>query len=105
MATAVKRRELFIGGEWVSGSGNASQEIINPATGEVIAEVPKGTEADVDRAVKAARKAYVEWFETVPKERSEMLLKLAEAVAADGEQLADLESTNVGKPRSVFLSE
>src|SRR6266446_9796957 len=105
MATAVKRREMFIGGEWVSGSGNASQEIINPATGEVIAEVPKGTEADVDRAVTAARKAYTEWFETVPKERSEMLLKLAEAVNADGVELANLESANVGKPRALFLSD
>src|SRR5213595_1108702 len=105
MATAVKRREMFIGGQWVAGSGSEGQPIINPATGETIAEVPKGTEADVDRAVKAARKAYVEWFETVPKERSEMLLKLAEAVNADGEELANLESGNVGKPRALFLSD
>jgi 1-pyrroline dehydrogenase len=105
MATAVKRREMFIGGEWVAGSGSEGQPIINPATGETIAEVPKGTEADVDRAVKAARKAYTEWFETVPKERSEMLLKLAEAVSADGEELANLESANVGKPRALFLSD
>src|SRR5207248_10431434 len=105
MATAVKRREMFIGGEWVSGSGNASQEIINPATGEVIAEVPKGTEADVDRAVKAARRAYTEWFETVPKERSEMLLKLADAILADAEEMANIESANVGKPRALFLSD
>ena len=105
MATAVKRREMFIGGEWVAGSGSESQAIINPATGETIAEVPKGTEADVDRAVKAARKAYIEWFETTPRERSEMLLKLAEAVAGDSEELANLESANVGKPRALFLSE
>jgi len=105
MATAVKRREMFIGGQWVAGSGSEGQPVTNPATGETIAEVPKGTEADVDRAVKAARKAYVEWFETVPKERSEMLLKLAEAVAADGEELANLESANVGKPRALFLSD
>ena len=105
MATAVKRREMFIGGQWVAGSGSEGQPIINPATGETIAEVPKGTEADVDRAVKAARTAYLEWFETVPKERSEMLLKLAEAVAADGEELANLESANVGKPRALFLSD
>jgi len=96
---------MFIGGQWVAGSGSEGQPVINPATGETIAEVPKGTEADVDRAVKAARAAYVEWFETVPKERSEMLLKLAEAVAADGEELANLESANVGKPRALFLSD
>ena len=105
MATAVKRREMFIGGEWVAGAGSEGQPIINPATGETIAEVPKGTEADVDRAVTAARKAYTEWFETVPKERSEMLLKLAEAVNADGVELANLESANVGKPRALFLSD
>ena len=105
MATAVKRREMFIGGQWVAGSGSEGQAVINPATGETIAEVPKGTEDDVDRAVKAARAAYVEWFETVPKERSEMLLKLAEAVAADGEELANIESANVGKPRALFLSD
>ncbi|MEA2634449.1 MAG: betaine-aldehyde dehydrogenase [Chloroflexota bacterium] len=105
MATAVKRREMFIGGEWVAGSGNEGQPIINPATGETIAEVPKGTEADVDRAVKAARKAYTEWFETTPRERSEMLLKLADAILADADELANIESANVGKPRALFLSE
>jgi 1-pyrroline dehydrogenase len=105
MATAVKRREMFIGGEWVAGSGSEGQPIINPATGETIAEVPKGTEVDVDRAVKAARRAYSEWFETTPRERSEMLLKLADAILADGDELANIESANVGKPRALFLSE
>jgi NAD-dependent aldehyde dehydrogenases len=105
MATAVKRREMFIDGAWVDGSGSETQEIVNPSTGEVIAAVPKGTQEDVDRAVQAARKAYGEWFETVPKERSEMLLKLADAIQADAEQMADLESTNVGKPRALFLSD
>ena len=96
---------MFIGGEWVDGSGSESQQVINPATGDVIAEVPKGTQEDVDRAVTAARKAYVDWFETVPKERSEMLLKLAEAILADAEELANIESANVGKPRALFLSD
>ncbi|TMC65453.1 MAG: gamma-aminobutyraldehyde dehydrogenase [Chloroflexota bacterium] len=105
MATAVKRREMFIGGEWVQGSGSEGQAIVNPATGETIAEVPKGTEADIDRAVKAARKAYTEWFETTPRERSEMLLKLADAILGDADELANIESANVGKPRALFLSE
>src|SRR6202035_214835 len=50
-------------------------------------------------------KAYVDWFETVPKERSEMLLKLADAILADAEEMANIESANVGKPRALFLSE
>ena len=105
MATAVKRREMYIGGEWVAGSGSETQPIVNPATGETIAEVPKGTEADVDRAVRAARKSYTEWFETTPRERSEMLLKLADAILGDADELANIESANVGKPRALFLSE
>jgi 1-pyrroline dehydrogenase len=105
MATTLQRREMFVGGRSYAGSGSERQTIINPATGEVIAEVPKGTEQDVDRAVQAARKAYTEWFETTPKERSEMLLKLADALERDGETLADIESENVGKPRHLFLSD
>ena len=106
MATAVKQHQMFIGGEWVDGGGEESQPILNPATGEVIAEVPKGTEQDVDRAVAAARKAYDEvWFDTTPKDRSEMLLKLADAIEADGDRMGDIESANVGKPRAVFMTE
>jgi len=97
---------MFIGGEWTAGAGGDTQEIVNPATGKVIAHVPKGTEKDVDRAVAAARKAFDEtWSETTPRERSERLLKLAEAIEANGEELARLESENVGKPIAPTKSE
>ncbi|CAN5202152.1 gamma-aminobutyraldehyde dehydrogenase [soil metagenome] len=106
MATAVRQHQMYIGGEWVDGTGDEAQSVVNPATGETIAEVPKGTAEDVDRAVAAARKAYDDvWFDATPRDRSEMLLKLADAIEGDGETLADLESANVGKPRAVFLSE
>src|SRR6202162_815025 len=101
MATAVKRREMFIGGEWGQGSGSEGQPIVNPATGDNIAGGPKGTEADLDRA----REAAAECFETTPRERSEMLLKLADAILADADEMANIESANVGKPRALFLSE
>ena len=75
MSTTLKRHEMFIGGEWTPGTGGETQEIINPATGKVIAHVPKGTEQDVDRAVAAARKAYDEvWSASTPRDRSERLL-------------------------------
>src|SRR5207244_3594843 len=78
MATAIKRAQMFIGGEWVDGTGEATQPIWNPATGEVIAEVPKATAEDVDRAVAAARTAFDEvWFDSTPKERMQALLTLA----------------------------
>ena len=106
MSTAMKRHEMFIGGRWESSSGGEYQEVVNPATGKVIAKVPKGTAEDVDKAVAAARKAFDEvWFESTPRERSEALLKLASAIETHGDELAHLESENVGKPLAPTLSE
>ncbi len=106
MSTTLRRREMFIGGEWVPGTGGEVQEIVNPATGKVIAHVPKGTQEDVDRAVAAARKAYDEvWSDSTPRDRSERLLKLAEAIEANGDELARIESENVGKPLAATKSE
>jgi betaine-aldehyde dehydrogenase len=99
MATAIKRSEMFIGGEWTPGATGQTQQVVNPATGEVIVEVPAGTEEDVDRAVRAAAKAFDEvWFDTTPGERSSMLLKLADAIEANADEIGRLESENVGKP-------
>src|SRR5258708_37567453 len=97
---------MFIGGEWTPGTGGETQEIINPATGKVIAHVPKGTEQDVDRAVAAARKACDEtWSNSTPRDRSERLLKLASAIEEHREELARIESENVGKPLGATKSE
>ena len=106
MATTVQRGQMFIGGEWTDGAGPDLQPVLNPSTGEVIAEVPKGTEEDVDRAVKAARKAFEDgWSETTPRERMELMLKLADAIEANGEEFAQIEAKNVGKPLAVTRSE
>src|ERR687895_161224 len=88
----------FVGGRWVDAAEGATAEVLNPATGETIAEVPQGTEADVDRAVEAAKQALPEWLETTPQERSDMLLKLADAIEEHADELARVESQNVGKP-------
>jgi 1-pyrroline dehydrogenase len=102
MATAVKTYQQFIGGEWVDSSTGETEPDINPATEETIAVVPVSSREDADRAVAAAQKAYDEvWFDTPPKERSAMLLKLADAMDADAAELARLESIDVGKPISV----
>src|SRR5438874_412892 len=106
MSTTLRRQEMFIGGEWTPGVGSETQEIINPATGKVIAHVPKGTDEDVNRAVAAARKAFDEgWSDTTPRDRSERMLKLAEAIEANADELAQIESENVGKPLAVMKSE
>src|SRR5260370_28014148 len=106
MSTTLRRHEMFIGGEGTPGTGPDAQEIVNPATGKIIAHVPKGTQEDVDRAVTAARKAFDEvWSDTTPRDRSERLLKLAQAVEDNGDELARLESENVGKPLAPTKSE
>ena len=98
MSVAIARYENLIGGEWVDAVDGGTEQIVNPATGETIAEVPRGTEADVERAVKAAKDALPAWLETTPGERAGMLLELADAVEEHADELARAESQNVGKP-------
>jgi betaine-aldehyde dehydrogenase/aminobutyraldehyde dehydrogenase len=105
MSTTVSKHQNFIGGEWVDSSGGETMEVLNPATGEAIAEVPRASADDVDRAVQAAKKALPEWLETTPGERSEALLKLAAAIDEHADELAELESRNVGKPLSYAKDE
>ncbi len=105
MSVTVSQRKNFVGGEWVDAVQGGTMEVLNPSTGEVIAEVPRGTEADVDRAVEAAKKALPEWLETTPGERAEALLKLADAIDDHADELAELESQNVGKPLPVAKDE
>ncbi|HXF57061.1 MAG TPA: gamma-aminobutyraldehyde dehydrogenase [Actinomycetota bacterium] len=98
MATAAVKR-MFVGGEFVDAVSGETLPVVNPATGEVIAEVPRAGEEDVDRAVRAAQKAFDEvWFDTTPGERSAMLLKLADRIEEHAEELGRLEAENVGKP-------
>ncbi len=98
MSTAVAVHKNFVGGEWVEAAGGATMDVLNPATGETIAAVPACSAADVDRAVEAAKRALPEWLETTPGERAELLLKLADILEANAEELAAIESRNVGKP-------
>jgi 1-pyrroline dehydrogenase len=104
MGTLVQRKEMFVGGEWVAGRSGETLPVVNPATGEVIAEIPRGSKEDVDRAVDAARKAFDEvWFDTTPGERATMMLKWADAIEAHAEEIGRLESENVGKPFSSVM--
>src|SRR3954468_22653310 len=105
MSVTVSQHKNFIGGEWVDAIEGGTMEVLNPATGDVIAQVPSGTQADVDRAVEAAKKALPEWLETTPGERGEALLKLADAIEDSADELAELESVNVGKPLSYARDE
>ncbi len=99
MTIAASRFRMFINGDWADAVSGETTQVINPATEEVIAEVPKGDETDVDRAVEAARTAFESWSLTTPAERSGLLHRFTDAVAEHAAELSALESANVGKPK------
>ena len=92
--------KMLIDGEWISG--DARIEVRDPASNEVIAEIFRGNETHADQAVLAARKALKskEWKAFKPFERGQLLVELANYVRENAEELAELESKDVGKPMS-----
>jgi 1-pyrroline dehydrogenase len=97
----VKTHQQFIGGEWVDSASGKTLDVENPANGQVIASVPASDVEDVDRAAKAAATAFETWQKTTPAERMTALLKLADAIDANADELAKLESAHAGKPINV----
>ncbi len=98
--------QMFVNGEWVNSSDGQTRDVINPATGEVVASVQEGTAEDANRAVAAAKAAfYGDWYDSTPKDRQLALLKLADAIEANADEIVRLESINVGKPVAVTMSE
>jgi len=106
MATATKTKlRNFIGGKAADPVEGGTEEVINPATGEPIAEAPLSTKPDVDRAVEAAKGAFEGWAATPPGERARALLRMADLIEERGEAIADLEAADAGKPRSAVLED
>ncbi|MEO8511325.1 MAG: gamma-aminobutyraldehyde dehydrogenase [Chloroflexota bacterium] len=101
MTLTVPRQQMFINGEWSDAASGETARVINPATEEEVAQVPKGDASDVDRAVAAARAAFDTWSQTTPAERAKALYAFADAIEKDAETLSSLEQRNVGKPKSV----
>ncbi len=99
-AALVPRAEAFIGGRFTPARSGATFATVNPATGAVIAEVAAGDTADVDDAVAAARTAFESgvWSRADPAERKAVLLRLAALITEHGEELALLDSLDMGKP-------
>ncbi|CAH8622857.1 unnamed protein product [Schistosoma curassoni] len=97
----IKRNSIFINNEWVESSSGKTFNTINPATGKVICQVSEGDEVDIDKAVKAARKAFEfgsEWRTMDASHRGVLLHKLADLIERDRVYLASLETLDNGKP-------
>ncbi|WP_375739205.1 aldehyde dehydrogenase family protein [Pseudomonas boanensis] len=91
-------RHLFIGGAWVAPQGSGMAEVINPATEEVAGRVPLGNEADVERAVTAARQAFAAWARTPSSVRAGYIRALAEQLKARADEMAGLITAELGMP-------
>jgi acyl-CoA reductase-like NAD-dependent aldehyde dehydrogenase len=99
------RTQAFIDGRYVDAASGATFDTVNPATGQVLARIAAGDGEDVDRAVAAARSAFRKgvWAQLPPAKRKKILLRFAEAVLANREELALLETLDMGKPISDSL--
>jgi betaine-aldehyde dehydrogenase len=98
--TKFPRHKLYINGEWSDSASGRFFPVYDPATEEMIAEVPEGNAVDIDRAVRAARAAFESgpWHSTTAQDRGRVLFRLADRVRKESEALAVLESRNSGKP-------
>ncbi len=96
--------KLLINGQLVAGEG-AAQAVLNPSLGTTLVDIHEASPAQVDAAVQAADAAFDSWSQTVPKDRAQLLLRLADAIDANAESLARLESNNCGKPYSAALND
>ena len=106
MATATKTKlKNFINGESVDPADGETEDVVNPATGEVIAEAPLSTKEDVDRAVGAAKKAFESWGVTTPAERASALLAIADLIERKADEISDLEAADAGKPRHAMFED
>ncbi len=98
-----KDHRMLIDGRFVAAAAGQTFPVYNPATGDVITHVPEAEAEDVDRAVRAARRAFDEgpWPRMSPSERGRMLWKLADLIEQNLEQFAELESLDNGKPYAI----
>ena len=90
--------QLFIAGEWISKGSRKSEPVLNPATGEVLGELPHATEEDLDRALAAAEEGFRVWRAKLPEERSAVLRKAASLMRERGEQITTVATLESGKP-------
>lgn len=100
---SLKQLKNFVNGEYVDAKSGQTSEIFDPATGKPYATAQLSDAADIDHAYKVADKAFEGWSQTTPAERQLALFRIADALEARAEEMADVESQNTGKPRPSLI--
>ncbi|HET9900671.1 MAG TPA: aldehyde dehydrogenase family protein, partial [Actinomycetes bacterium] len=100
-----KQFHNIIDGKVQASADGAAMDVVNPSTGEVYATAPNSSAADVDAAFQAAAKAFEKWRWSLPAERQRALLKLADVIEENADELIAIECENTGKPFSITKSE
>ncbi|HWM74384.1 MAG TPA: aldehyde dehydrogenase family protein, partial [Nocardioides sp.] len=95
----------FVNGEFVDAAGGETYDVLDPSTGETYAQAALSREEDLDRAYAAAEAAFPTWGRVTPKERSEAMLKIADALEARADEFVKAECKDTGKPLSLTASE
>lgn len=101
----VRSLRNFIGGEFVDARTDATSDIVNPATGQVVASAPISSSADIDAAFAAAEGAFTSWRKSTPSDRQQALLGIAAEIEERAEEFITLEGENTGKPHALTRSE
>src|SRR3569833_767098 len=89
---------LYIEGQWLTGGGRKGEDVINPATGKVLAHLPHASKADLDHALAAAEKGFAVWKATSAYDRSKIMRKAADLLRARAEHVAKVQTQEQGKP-------
>jgi betaine-aldehyde dehydrogenase len=95
----------YINGSFVDAAGSETIDVVSPATGEVVAVSPVSNDLDVDAAFGAARTAFTNWKRTTPSQRQALLLKIADAMEANADELVEAQHRNTGQPRDAIRVE
>ena len=98
-----RKPQLYINGEWVDSSGDATIDVEDPSSGKVISSFVEATDKDIDRAVAAARTAFDDgrWRDLPPVVREKTMHAIADLIDAHADELAELEAIDVGKPKGM----
>src|SRR3954462_10198229 len=105
MTSQPRQLRNFIGGTYVDPDGDATTDIVDPSTAQVVAKAPVSSQSDVDRAYAAASTAFETWGDTTPSERQAALLKFADAIQARADDFLRRGGENPGKPHALTQSE